>query len=113
MARLCVRIAANDHPTDAALNDLRTHEGDVVVVMPDTHQFSQAELTNGQYRILDLPGVPEEEMSYLMAPIEDGAGTMTKRRAVKLDETVLKSPTWEGKTSATKAEIEALTVVKV
>jgi hypothetical protein len=30
MARLCIRIAPNDHPTDASLTPLRTRPGDIV-----------------------------------------------------------------------------------
>lgn len=28
MARLCIRITKNDHPTDSSLTPLRTNEGD-------------------------------------------------------------------------------------
>ena len=47
MARLCVRILANDHPTDPALTPMRTNLGDVVCIQDDGHVFSHAELNNG------------------------------------------------------------------
>lgn len=112
MARLCIRIAPNDHPTDPTLTPLRTQEGDVVCLVDDSHVFSHAELNNGQYRIIDLPGVPQEDLLHLVTPVDDGDGKMLKRRAVELDTTVLKS-TWTGKNTATKAELDAITKAKV
>lgn len=109
MARLVIRILPNDHPTDPSLTPLRTHEGDVVELVDDGHVFSQAELTNGHYRILDLPGVPQEELVHLKAHVEDAQGRMTKRRNQSLDLTVLKMPAWRDRTTATKAEIAVLT----
>ena len=85
MARLCIRIAPNEHPTDASLNALRTHEGDVVCLVDDTHVFSHAELNNGQYRIIDVPGVPQENLVHLVRHEEGLQGQMTKRRMVKID----------------------------
>ena len=112
MARLVIRILPNDHPTDPALTPLRTQEGDVVELVDDGHVFSQAELTNGQYRILDVPGVPQDELVHLKAHVEDAQGRMTKRRAQQLDLTVLRTPAWRDKTVATKAEIATLTRTK-
>lgn len=106
MARLCVRVAPNEN-SDKTLNALRTHEGDVVCIVDDNHQFSFCELNNGQYKIIDVPGVPQEELIYLCEHVEDVEGKMTARRVVKLDEKAL------GKASMTKAEIAAITKVKV
>jgi len=83
MARLCVRITKNDHPTDPSLTPLRTNEGDVVCVMGDEHVFSHAEMNNGHYKIVEMPGVPPEDVIRLMAHEEDADGKMVKRRKVK------------------------------
>ena len=111
MARLCIRITNNDHTTDPTLTPLRTNEGDVVCVMGDDHVFSFAEVNNGQYKILDVPGVPPEDAMHLMAPVEAADGTMTKRRAVGLDKAILKGA-WKNKSRCTKAELDAITKVK-
>ena len=50
--------------------------------MGDDHVFSHAEMNNGHYRIIDMPGVPPEEVMHLMAHAEDANGTMVKRRTV-------------------------------
>jgi hypothetical protein len=111
MARLCIRLTPNDHPTDPTLTPLRTHEGDVVCLVDDDHVFSPTELTCGHYKIVDVPGVTQEDLLYLMAHEEDAEGKMTKRRVVGLDPAVLKGA-WKDKTSATKAELDAVTKVK-
>lgn len=112
MATLCIRITPNDHPTDPSLTPLRTNEGDVVCLVDDDHVFSVAELNCGQYKMLDVPGVPQEELVHLVAHVEDAEGKMVKRRSVGIDKAVLKGA-WKDKTSATKAEITANTKVKV
>jgi hypothetical protein len=111
MARLCIRIMNNDHPTDPTLTPLRTNEGDVVCLVDDTHVFSFAELNCGHYKIVDLPGVPQEDLVHLIASVEDANGNMTKRRAVGLDKAILKGA-WKNKASVTKAELDAVTKVK-
>jgi hypothetical protein len=112
MARLCVRIAPNGHPTDASLTPKRTREGDVVCVVDDGHVFSHAELNNGHYRIIDVPGVSPAEFVNLCALDIDAFGAMLKRRNVTLDFDVLNSAQWVSKTSATKAQITAITVTR-
>jgi hypothetical protein len=81
----------------------------VVELVDDGHVFSFAELNNGHYRMLDVPGVPQEELVHLKAHVEDAQGRMTKRRAQALDITVLRTPAWRDRTNATKAEIATLT----
>ena len=109
MARLCVRVKNNDHPTDPTLTPLRTNEGDVVCLVDDDHVFSFAELNNGQYRIIDIPGVPQEDLLHLVASSKDAEGRTIKRRTKTLDPLVLKGPIWTGKNSATKAELDVIT----
>lgn len=112
MARLCIRITPNDHPTDPSLTPLRTNEGDVVCLVDDTHVFSQAELNCGHYRIIDVPGVPQDDLLDLVEHAVDAEGNMVKRRVKTLDKNVLKSPAWISKTTATKAELDGLKKVK-
>jgi len=91
MARLCVRIADNAHPTDPKLTPLRTQPGNVICVVDDKHEFSKAELTNGQYMIVDVPGVPESDLAYLCEPAFDKSGVMIAKRAQSLDIATLQS----------------------
>lgn len=112
MAKLCIRITPNPNATDPSLDALRTQEGDVVCIVGDGHVFSHAELTCGQYRILDLPGVPEVELIHLVESRTDANGTMIARRTQALDLAVLKNPLWRDRISATKAEVVALTRMK-
>ena len=112
MARLCVRIAPNNHPTDPSLDALRTHPGDVVCIVDDDHKFSEGELNCGQYRIIDLPGVPQEDLTHLCAHVEDVEGKTIRRRAVALDMTALKSAAWKNVTKISKDQIAAITIAK-
>ncbi len=85
MARLCVRVAPNSHPTDAKIDPLRTQVGDVVCIVDDKHEFSHCEMNNGQYKIIDMPGVPQEKLIYLCEHAEDADGNMIQRRIKALD----------------------------
>jgi hypothetical protein len=91
---------------------LRTQEGDVVEIVDDGHVFSFAELNCGHYRMLDVPGVPQDELVHLVTPVKDAQGRMTKRRAQQVDLTVLRTPAWRNRTTATKAEVDILTRTK-
>lgn len=108
MARLCVRIVPNPNPSDPAMDDLRTQEGDVVFIVDDSHVFSHAELNCGHYRIIDVPGIPQEDLIHLMDSEYEADGKMKNRRIDELDKAILKSPEWIGKRNATKAEIAAI-----
>lgn len=111
MARLCVRIAPNEHPTDPALTPMRTQIGDVVVVVPDEHVFSFAEMNNGQYRIIDVPGVAESDLAHLVAPRVLGDQVAAKR-SVSLNPATLNNGVWRSRRVATKAQIEAIVVAR-
>lgn len=112
MARLCIRIAPNNHPTDPSLDVMRTQLGDVVCIVDDGHIFSSAELNSGQYRIVDVPGVSQEELIYLCAHVDDAEGKMIRRRAVTLDADALRAGAWRTRTTATKTQIAAITVTR-
>ena len=115
MARLCIRIAPNSHPTDPTLDAMRTQMGDVVCVVDDHHQFSKGELECGQYRVIDMPGVAQVELNHLVASAFDPGdeSKMLRRRAVTLDAIALKTGAWRAATKATKAQIDAITIARV
>ena len=81
MARLCVQLTANNHPTNSALNPFRTHTGDVVCVAEDGHVWSPAELKCGQYQFVDVVGVPASTYDNLVASTLDVNGFVTAIRA--------------------------------
>jgi len=112
VARLCIRIQPNNHPTDAALNALRTQEGDVVCVVEDGHAFSPSELACGHYRILDLPGVDPADCNHLVEPVTDADEIMTRRRKVALNPALLKAGVWAERKTATLAQVTALLMAR-
>ena len=111
MARLCIRTAANDHPTNAALTPLRTRPGDVVEIKPDGWEWRPGELNSGQYRFVDVPGVAEGDLVQLKTPRYSGT-TMTRIRNQCLDATLISQGAWIGRTSATLAQIDAVTITR-
>lgn len=85
MARLCIRVAPNNHPDDPKLDAFRTQIGDVVCVVGDRHIFSKGEMACGQYKFVDVPGVPAEELAYLSWPALDQSDQMVRRTSYNLD----------------------------
>lgn len=63
--------------------------GDVIEVLPDGWQFSPAELSNPEWRILSLPNVTVAQASHLMSGEVDAdplkPSRMLQRRGVKFD----------------------------
>jgi hypothetical protein len=112
MARLCIRIAPNDHPTDAALTPLRTRPGDIVEMKEDGWVWRPGELNCGQYRFVDVPGVSEATLAHLMAARFDANGVMTHRKDMTLDIAVISTGPWSNRTTATKAQIDAVTITR-
>lgn len=97
------------------MNALRTQPGDVVCMADDDHQWSATERACGQYRFIDLPGVPQEQLAHLVAAkTEPVIGTVEPeertiaRRAVKIDLAALPAK----QRVATKADIDAVVRVK-
>lgn len=84
MARLVVRIQDKYAPGDKN-TVFGTNPGDVVCIVDDDHQFSYCELNNGHYRIIDVPGVPQEKLIYLCDHLEDKEGQMIQRRIRAVD----------------------------
>lgn len=109
MARLCIRIAPNNHPTDPSLDVMRTQTGDVVCVVEDGHKWSDPELNCGQYKFIDMPGVPPEKLLYLMEHVEKSDTVIIARRKVSLDVVALKTI---DEKEATESDIAAVVAEK-
>ena len=131
MARLCIRIAPNDHPTDPAKTPLRTRPGDVVEICEDSHNWRPGELNSGQYRFIDVPGpvavydasgqIIQDNWTYLKESVLMGEvfpefigreQEMYRRRRVYLDPAALSAGPWRTRTSATRNQINAITVTR-
>lgn len=120
MARLCIRIAPNDHPTDPTKTPLRTRPGDVVEIREDDHNWRPGEVLSGQYRFVDVPG-PASAWTYLKDAVLLGEvlpefigreQELYRRRRVSLDPVALRSGAWRTRTIATRAQIAAITVTR-
>ena len=112
MARVIIRILDNAHPTDAALTLLRTQIGDVISVVDDGHVFSPAELNCGQYRVIDVIGATQEQLTDFVAARVDASGLITRKRDKSIDASVILSPQWAGITSVTLAQINAVKITR-
>lgn len=114
MARLCIRITPNPNATDPSLDVMRTQAGDVVCVTEDGHVFSFGELNCGQYRFINVPGVPQADLINLIESVFSAdEATMTRVRKVTLPISILSAGVWKNRTTATKAQIDSITTVKV
>jgi len=114
MARLCIRITPNPNTTDPSLDVMRPQAGDVVCVVENGHVFSKAELGCGHYRIIDVPGATQAAMIGLIeSSFSADEGTMLRVRKRGLDAIALKNGVWKNRTTATKAQIDSITVTKV
>ena len=111
MARLLIRTAANNHPTNAALTPLRTRPGDIVEIKPDGWEWRSGELNSGQYRAVDVPGVNESSLVHLKTPRYSGS-TMTRIRNQCLDFTAISQSAWVSRTSATLDQINSVTITR-
>ena len=113
MARLLIRTAANDHPTDAALTPLRTRPGDVVEIKPDGWEWRSGELNSGQYRVIDVPGVAEGDLVHLKTEVYAADEvTIIRRRNQCLDIAALAAGPWRTRTSATRNQLAAITITR-
>lgn len=65
MCELILRVV--DKPAPAAFDrPMVAQAGDVVVVVPDGHQWGREEISNPEWRIVRLPGVAESALADLM-----------------------------------------------
>lgn len=114
MCRLCIRITPNPNLSEPALDVMRTQAGDVVAVTEDGHVFSFGELNCGQYRFINVPGEPQAALINLIESVfAADESTMTRVRKVTLPISVLSTGVWKNRTTATKAQIDSITTVRV
>lgn len=114
MARLVVRITDNSHP-DPVMNLRRTQIGDVVEICEDGHWFSDGEVKCGQYRIVEVPGVPAAAFAHLQEADVDADETMVRRRKLALNEVSLAAEVQRVKAARQwlgKPDIDTLTVTR-
>lgn len=112
MARLCVRIKPNGNNVNPELDKWRTQLGDVVCIVEDGHVFSERELNCGQYRFIDVPGVPVEDLLLLVLPSIDANEQSSSIRDLALDFSALISGPWRNRTAATKAQLDTIKIAR-
>ncbi len=86
MAELLVRTMDKDQP-DPYLAGQCLGRGDIVVVCPDGHKWSDEERNAKHWTIINVPGATEDDFSHFMTP-EPGdikLDRMLLRRPFKLD----------------------------
>ena len=114
MARLVIRISDNSHP-DPKLNAMRTQIGDVVEICEDGHWFSDGEVHCGQYRIVEVPGVPALAFEHLKESEMDADENMLSRRKLALNDAQLAVEIQRVKAAGQwlgKPDIDALAVAR-
>lgn len=86
MAELLVRVRDKVSP-DPYLNVRLTKRGDVIVVMPDGHDWAADELRNRDWRIVKVPGLSmvEAEAMTVEEPHDPERSRMMLRRWFRLD----------------------------
>lgn len=77
MAKVLLRIV--DKTSDDPAKDCRLRKrGDVVCVVPDTHEFSEFELNHPEWRVLSIPSLSVEDAETWRTP-DDAAGQYRHR----------------------------------
>lgn len=84
MCEILLRVA-DKVPRDDPRHHLFLGSGDVVVICPDGHSWSEIERTNPEWRILYLPLVTESEASALLSARRPEPGLLGRRRAFGID----------------------------
>lgn len=87
MAELLIRVRDKESHPDPYVDVQRSKRGDVIVACPDGWNWSHEERTNPDWRIVRIPGLPQDEVDALVAP-ESGdrrLNPMLRRRAHSFD----------------------------
>lgn len=93
MAELLVRTVDKVNPKDPEKDAQCLKRGEVVVIMPDGHPWSQRERNNPDWQLVQIPGMSVEDanIKFTQPPFVDpkiaGEEAMRnrKRRAIKID----------------------------
>jgi hypothetical protein len=88
MCEILIRVIDKVNHDDPVKNASLTKRGDVIVVCPDGHRWSDMEMTHKEWRIIAFPGVDETHMTEFLAPEfagPDGDDSMLRPRAFKFD----------------------------
>ena len=125
MAELLIRTQDKPSSGNVYTDRHRLGRGDVVVVMPDGHKWSDVEKAAPFWRILRLPGVGPNKLTQLLASDvgygdfeAEKASKVLQRRAYKIDLLALVAlladvvKVGEIATQPTKAEVYALALVQ-
>lgn len=67
MAELLVCVVSKTHH-DPYFDCKRPKAGDVIVVMPDGHEWGRAEIENQDWKIVRVPGVSVDQASVFTSP---------------------------------------------
>jgi hypothetical protein len=68
VAELLVWVAEYPKTGDPYVDRSRPSAGCVITIQPDGWKWSKAELTNPDWRVVKLPGIPVEKLTQLTAP---------------------------------------------
>lgn len=89
MMQLLVRVVSKVDPKDPVKDAQLTKAGDVIVYKQDGEEWGIQELKNPDWRIIQVPGMTEEEAIALtspeLPPNLDREYPLLQRRAMKLD----------------------------
>lgn len=73
------------NPNDAILDAMCHKQGDVVVVVPDGHPWTEKEKTNPDWRIIRVPNLPNDLQYQATEPGPEKPGMLKQRNKYTLD----------------------------
>lgn len=80
MAEALVRVVDKTNADSAALDRLCFKAGDVLHVAPDGWAWGTDELTNPDWRVVQLPGVDPASLADMVDPERDAQGNVLRKR---------------------------------
>ena len=97
--QLVIRVLSRPD-SDPKTHADRTHRGDVIVVMPDTHIFSEFERTNPEWRIIKINLTESEGMALKTEEVDAGNVKLLKWKRINRLNLDLPSPSYPNDFSA-------------
>lgn len=85
---LLIRVVDKERSGDIALDAQRTRAGDVIVAMPDGHDWTPTERSNPDWRIVHVPSLLDSEAITLVAgesPTAMAGTRVLQKRKVTID----------------------------